>query len=98
MLQLALRLISAGLGLIMLARITYDLMDGEITYGVGDITVETVTTKGLPEAVALWASFSAIFIGLIILGARPRLFTEKKWLWKALLAVIFAGYVLSNVL
>lgn len=95
---LLLRFLTALLGGVMLLMITGDLLDGEIMYGIGNVTVEQVTTKTLAEAVSLWAAFASLFIGLIILGMQPELYVEQRWLWKVLLAIIMIGYVATNLL
>jgi hypothetical protein len=93
-----LRSLIAGLGAVMLAWITSDLLAGQITYGVGDITERRVTPRTLAEAVSIWAAFASPFGGLLILGIRPQLYVERAWVWKALLATLVIGYVAASLL
>ena len=81
-----------------LLKITAELLTGHITYTLGEVVEEQVTTKTIPEAGAIWLAFGTLFIGLIILGVAPRWYVEKPWLWKVLLAAISIGYVLGSVL
>ena len=95
---LLLRVVAALAGAVWLCKITAALLDGHITYTLGEVTEEQVTTKTLPEACAIWLAFSALFVGLIIGGAAPRWYVEKPWLSTVLLCTIFVGYVLGSLL
>jgi hypothetical protein len=96
---LLLRFATAIVGAVFLCRITAALLDGHITYSLGDIIgEERVTTKTLPEAFAIWLTFSLLFAGLIIGGVAPRWYVEKPWLGKVLVGVVFVGYALSSLL
>jgi hypothetical protein len=84
---------------VLLFQISAQLLDGHIIYSVKEIIGdERVTTKPLPEAIAIWLAFSPIFVGLIICGVAPRWYVEKRWLGKVLVGVVFGGYVLSTLL
>jgi hypothetical protein len=64
--RLLLRFAAAIVGAVFLCKITAALLDGHITYTLGEIHEEQVTTKTIPEACAIWLAFSALFVGLII--------------------------------
>jgi hypothetical protein len=96
---LLLRFAIAALGVAMFVMITNDLLDGEISYGIGgELLVEPVTTQTLAEALAIWAAFSSLFVGLIILGLWPHLYVERRWLWKVLLTTLLVGYGAADLL
>jgi hypothetical protein len=96
---LLLRLAAAIVGVVLFCQITAALLDGHITYSRVDIIdEERVTTKTLPEACAIWLTFSPIFVGLIIGGLVPQWYVEKPWLGKVLVGVACVGYVLSSLL
>lgn len=95
---LLLRLVALVVGLVFLLKITVALLTGHITYTLGEMSEEQVTTKTMPEACAIWLAFGALFVGLIILGVAPRWYVAKPWLWKVLLSAICVGYVLGSVL
>lgn len=95
---LLLRVAASVVGSVFLLKITAELLEGHITYSVGEISEEQVTTKTIPEALSVWLAFGALFVGLIIVGVAPRWYVDKPWLWKVLLTVIFVGYVLSSLL
>lgn len=93
-----LRVLATGLGAVMLVLMTRDLLDGSITYGIGDITETRVATKSLAEAISSWMAFGSLFSGLIILGVRPRLYVERRWIWKGLITAMLIGYVAARFL
>lgn len=86
------------LGAYMQFYITRDLADGSISYSVGEVMSEERTTATLFEAILLYMSFSPIFIGLILAGVKPRLYIERPWLWKCLLATMVICYVVQGIL
>ena len=91
------RIAAALSGVVVLVMITDDLMDGEISYGLGEIE-ERVTSNSFAEAFSLWSAFSALCCGLIIFGIKPEIYVERPLLLKVLLAIIFTGYVAGSVL
>lgn len=80
--------------------ITADILaDGKLDYAIDNGFEDMpVSTRTLPEALAVWATFGSLFSGLVILGIRPRLFMENKWIWGGLLAILIAGYVTAGLL
>lgn len=94
---IVLRAVLFGIGVIFLSKLTLALLSGQITYTIGDVDPETVVTKTIFEAFAIWLTFGSMFAGMMIAGAKPQLYTEKPWLWKVLLALAFSGYILSSV-
>lgn len=93
-----LRIALVILGLVFFVKITSGLIQGHITYALGEIAEERVTTKTFAETFAIWLAFGSLFLAMILAGAQPRLFAEKPWLWKVFLILVFSGYVLGNVL
>lgn len=98
---LVLKLLRVGLfalGAWMFVRLTGELvLHGRITYSIGEVVDETVVTRTLGEALAVWVSFGALMVGMMILGAAPTWFIRYRWLWKALLGTAFGGYVLGSL-
>jgi hypothetical protein len=86
------------LGTIFLLKITGELFQGHITYTIGEINEETVTTKTIGETLAVWVAFGSLFVAMILGGAAPEQYVEKPWLWKVLVSLIFCGYVLASIL
>ena len=84
-------------GAVVLFMITGDLMDGEISYGLGE-PEEQVTSNSFAEAFSIWSAFSALCGGLIIFGIKPEIYVERPLLLKVLVAIIFTGYVAGGVL
>jgi hypothetical protein len=92
------RTILLVLGIGFFLKITGELFQGHITYTVGEVVEETVTTNTMGETLAVWVAFGSLFVAMIIGGAAPELYVEKPWLWKALVSLIFCGYVVSSIL
>jgi hypothetical protein len=93
-----LRIALVVLGSVFFVKITSGLVQGHITYTLGEVVEEQVTTKTFAETFAIWLAFGSLFFAIILAGVRPRLYAEKSWLWKVLLVLGFSGYVLSSIL
>lgn len=90
------RIAAALSGAVVLAMITGDLLDGEISYGLGE-PEEQVTSNSFAEAFSIWIAFSALCCGLIIFGIKPEIYVERPLSLKILVAIIFIGYVAGSV-
>jgi len=84
-------------GVYMQFYITRDLADGSISYSVGEVMSEERTTSSLFDAILLYMAFSPIFIGLILAGVKPRLYIDKPWILKYLIATTAICYFVEGI-
>ena len=92
------RIIAVVLGVVFLASITCQLIHGHITYSIGEVATEQVTTRTIGEALSIWVAFAFLFLAIILAGAAPQMYVKIPWLWKAFLSLIFCGYLLGSIL